>query len=147
MTMIARVVHDVSVRVVYPFLPEVSAGLRMPLDRVGQMLSLRSGVEILSPLAGALSDRIGHRRSMSIALAVLAFGLAIIGLAEGPTAAALGFVVSGTVLTKLFSISLNLQLKVYPGFVVFAIIMSVLSSLYPAIKAAKLNPVEALRAL
>ena len=93
--MISRAVHDVSVRVVYPFLPEVSAGLRVPLDRVGQMLSLRSGVEIVSPLAGALSDRLGHRRSMSIALVVLAIGLAMIGLSSDPAVTVLGFVVSG----------------------------------------------------
>ena len=94
-TMIARLVHDTSIRVVYPFLPELSAGLRAPIDQVSRALSLRSGVEILSPLAGALSDRIGHRRTMSIALVMLAVGLGMIGAAEGLAPATAGFIVAG----------------------------------------------------
>lgn len=94
-SMIARLAHDVSVRVVYPFLPEISAGLRAPIDEVSRALSLRSGVGILSPLFGAMSDRIGHRRAMSVALVLLAGGLGIVGAADGLSAAAAGFVLSG----------------------------------------------------
>ena len=94
-SMIARLAHDVSVRVVYPFLPEISAGLRAPIDEVSRALSLRSGVGILSPLFGAMSDRIGHRRSMSIALVLLAGGLGIVGAADGLPAATSGFALCG----------------------------------------------------
>jgi predicted MFS family arabinose efflux permease len=94
-SMIARLVHDTSVRVVYPFLPELSAGLGAPVDRVGTLLSLRSGAGILSPLFGAVSDRIGHRRTMSAALALLALGLGMVGLADALWAAAAGFFVTG----------------------------------------------------
>ena len=94
-SMIARLVHDASVRVVYPFLPELSAGLRAPVDQVGAVLSLRSGVGVLSPLFGILSDRIGHRRTMSASLMLLAIGLGAIGLSDVLWIAAAGFVVTG----------------------------------------------------
>lgn len=94
-SMIARLVHDASVRVVYPFLPELSAGLRAPVDQVGAVLSLRSGVGVLSPLFGILSDRIGHRRTMSASLMLLAIGLGAIGLSDALWMAATGFVVTG----------------------------------------------------
>ncbi len=94
-SMIARLVHDASVRVVYPFLPELSAGLRAPVDQVGAVLALRSGVGVLSPLFGILSDRIGHRRTMSASLMLLAIGLGAIGLSDVLWMAATGFVVTG----------------------------------------------------
>jgi len=94
-SMISRLAHDLSIRVVYPFLPEIASGLRVPVEQVGAAWSLRSGVEILSPLAGAISDRVGHRRSMSLALVVLAIGLAITGQAGGLSVATLGFILSG----------------------------------------------------
>jgi len=94
-SMIARLVHDASVRVVYPFLPELSVGLRAPVDQVGAVLSLRSGVGVLSPLFGILSDRIGHRRTMSASLMLLAIGLGAIGLSDVLWIAAAGFVVTG----------------------------------------------------
>lgn len=93
--MLARLAHDIAARVVYPFLPEIAAGVRAPIDQVGAVLSLRSGVGILSPLAGAMSDRIGHRRSMSIALVLAAVGLGIVAAADGLPAAAIGFLTFG----------------------------------------------------
>ncbi len=94
-SMIARLAHDAAIRVVYPFLPEISSGLRVPIGQVGQALSLRSGAGILSPMFGAMADRIGHRRSMSIGLVVLAIGQAIVGMSEGLSAATVGLALSG----------------------------------------------------
>ena len=94
-SMIARLIHDASVRVVYPFLPELSLGLRAPVNQVGAVLSLRSGIGALSPVFGVLSDRIGHRRTMSAALALLAMGLGAVGLSDVLWMAAIGFVVTG----------------------------------------------------
>jgi predicted MFS family arabinose efflux permease len=94
-SMIARLAHDIAVRMVYPFLPEIADGLRVPINQVGAMLSLRSAMGIVSPLFGALSDRVGHRRLMSIGLVALAIGLGIIGAAEGPLAAITGFAWAG----------------------------------------------------
>jgi len=93
--MLARLAHDTSVRVVYPFVPEIAAGLRVLDAEVSTILSLRNGVGILSPLFGAMSDRIGHRRSMSIGLVLLAIGLGVVGTADGLWVATIGFVVAG----------------------------------------------------
>jgi MFS family permease len=95
LSMIARLIHDTTIRMVYPFLPEIAAGLRVSQADVSVMLSLRSGVGIISPLFGLLSDRIGHRRSMVGGLIVLALGLGITGTAEGVGLSAIGFVVAG----------------------------------------------------
>jgi predicted MFS family arabinose efflux permease len=94
-SMIARLVHDAAQRVVYPFLPEIAAGLRVPIDEMGRTLSLRSGMSLLSPLFGRLSDRVGHRRAMSVALALLAIGLGCVGAADGLAGATAGFVLFG----------------------------------------------------
>ncbi len=105
--MIARLAHDTSVRVVYPFLPEIAAGVRAPIEQVAAVLSLRSGAGILSPLFGALSDHIGHRRSMAIALVLAAIGLGIVGAADGLPAATIGFltfgIASATYLPAMFA--------------------------------------------
>jgi len=95
MSMIARLMHDASARVVYPFLPELSLGLRTPVSQVGAVLSLRSGIGMLSPVFGVLSDRVGHRRAMSAALALLAVGLSVVGVSSALWMAAIGFVVTG----------------------------------------------------
>ena len=94
-SMLARLVHDTSIRMLYPFLPEIATGLRISTEQAGAMVSLRSGVGVISPLFGAMSDRIGHRRSMSIALALLAIGLGIVGVTEGTTLPSIGFVFAG----------------------------------------------------
>lgn len=94
-SMIARLAHDTSVRMVYPFLPEIAAGLRLSIDQIGVVLSLRSGIGIISPLFGAISDRVGHRRSMSIGMVVLAIGLGLVGAAEGLLLPSIGLVLTG----------------------------------------------------
>jgi len=94
-SMIARLVHDTSNRFVYPFLPEIAGGLRVSLDQAGAALSLRSGVGILSPLFGMMSDRVGHRRAMSIGLIVLAVGLGLIGAVDSFGPASLGLIAAG----------------------------------------------------
>ncbi len=90
-----RLAHDLSIRMMYPFLPEIAAGLRLPIDQLGTLVSLRNGIGIVGPILGALSDRIGHRRAMSIALVLLAIGLGFIGAADGVFAAAIGCIISG----------------------------------------------------
>jgi len=93
--MIARLAHDLSVRVVYPFVPEIAAGLRIRIDQLGTLLSVRSGAGIVSPLFGIMADRIGHRRAMSTALAVLAVGSGLIGMADGLAMGLMGFGLTG----------------------------------------------------
>lgn len=94
-SILGRLAHDIANRIVYPFAPELAAGLRIPLDQFGALLSLRSGIGIVGPIFGALSDRIGHRRSMTIGLLLVAVGMGLIGLSQGLIMPALGFVIAG----------------------------------------------------
>lgn len=90
-----RLAHDVSVRLVYPFMPEIAAGLKIGVDQLGALLSLRNGISIVGPLFGAWADRVGHRRAMIVGLLLVAIGMGLIGLSVGLIAPALGLIIAG----------------------------------------------------
>ncbi len=94
-SMIARAGHDTAARMIYPFLPEVAAGLGVSIEQVGVLISLRNGVGIIAPVFGVMSDRIGHRRSALLGLVVLGIGLIVTGTASGLPSAAIGFILAG----------------------------------------------------
>lgn len=93
--MSTRAVHDIAVRMVYPFLPEIAAGLGISIAQAGLLVSLRNGVGVVAPAFGAMSDRVGHRRSAMLGLVVLGIGLLITGIASGLGLAAIGFILTG----------------------------------------------------
>jgi len=93
--MSTRAVHDVAARMVYPFLPDFAKGLGITIEQMGGLIALRNGVGIVAPAFGALSDRVGHRRSAMLGLMVLGVGLLITGVADGMGLAAIGFILSG----------------------------------------------------
>ena len=95
MAMSTRAVHDVAMRMVYPFLPEIAAGLGISIEQMGGLISLRNGMGLIAPAFGALSDRVGHRRSAMLGLVMLGLGLLITGFASGIGLAAIGFVLTG----------------------------------------------------
>lgn len=94
-SIVGRLAHDVSVRLVYPFTPEIAAGLKIGVEQLGALLSLRNGVSIVGPLFGAWADRVGHRRAMTAGLLLVAVGMGLIGFSAGLIVPALGFVVAG----------------------------------------------------
>jgi predicted MFS family arabinose efflux permease len=94
-SILGRLAHDIANRIVYPFAPELAAGLKIPLDQFGALVALRSGVGLSGPLLGALADRIGHRRALTIGLLLVAIGLGLIGLSDGLLVPGLGFVIYG----------------------------------------------------
>jgi len=94
-SMLGRIVHDVAVRLVYPFMPEIAKGLGVSIDQLGALVSLRNGIGIIGPVFGAMSDRIGHRRAMTLGLLALSIGLAIIGVSEGLAVPAIGLLLAG----------------------------------------------------
>jgi predicted MFS family arabinose efflux permease len=93
--MSTRAVHDVAVRMVYPFLPDIAKGLGITIEQMGGLIALRNGMGIVAPAFGALSDRVGHRRSAMLGLLVLGVGLLITGVANDLGLAAVGFILSG----------------------------------------------------
>jgi predicted MFS family arabinose efflux permease len=93
--MSTRAVHDIAVRMVYPFLPDIAKGLGISIEQMGGLIALRNGVGIVAPAFGAMSDRVGHRRSAMLGLLVLGIGLLITGVASGLGPAAIGFILTG----------------------------------------------------
>jgi predicted MFS family arabinose efflux permease len=93
--MSTRAVHDIAVRMVYPFLPDIAKGLGISIEQMGGLIALRNGVGIVAPAFGAMSDRVGHRRSAMLGLVVLGIGLLITGVASGLGLAAIGFILTG----------------------------------------------------
>ncbi|MBI5566274.1 MAG: MFS transporter [Chloroflexi bacterium] len=94
-SILGRLAHDTAARVIYPYVPEVAAGLKITEGQLGTLMSLRYGVSLGGPLFGAWADRVGHRRAMTIALLLVAVGMGLIGLSEGLIGPGLGFVISG----------------------------------------------------
>ena len=79
-SILGRLAHDITMRVIYPYVPEVAAGLKITEAQLGTLMSLRYGVSLGGPLFGAWADRVGHRRAMTIALLLVAVGMGLIGL-------------------------------------------------------------------
>ena len=94
-SILGRLAHDVAARVIYPYIPEVAAGLKITEGQLGTLMSLRYGVSLGGPLFGAWADRVGHRRAMTIGLLLVAIGMGVIGLSAGLIGPGLGFIISG----------------------------------------------------
>jgi predicted MFS family arabinose efflux permease len=93
--MSTRAVHDIAMRMVYPFLPDFAAGLGISIEQMGGLIALRNGMGLIAPAFGALSDRVGHQRSAMLGLVILGLGLLITGVASGLGLAAIGFIATG----------------------------------------------------
>ncbi|MFQ5578021.1 MAG: MFS transporter [Anaerolineae bacterium] len=76
----ARFMVDTGTRFLYPFIPQISAGLKLPVAAFGWLLFSRSIVGVAGPLFGVWADRYGRRAVMTaaaLALSVGALGLAL----------------------------------------------------------------------
>ncbi len=67
----ARLVVNMTRRFPYPFLPEISRQLSVPLDTVQNVMAVNAGVGMTSPLLGALGERYGRKRVMMGALVAI----------------------------------------------------------------------------
>ncbi len=75
-----RLLIDTSFRVLYSFVPQISAGLKVSLPVFGWLLMIRSSSAIFSPFIGSLADRYGRRKVMVFAL--LSQVLGMLGIAS-----------------------------------------------------------------
>jgi predicted MFS family arabinose efflux permease len=78
-----RLVMNTAQRMAYPFLPEFSRGLGVPLEALTLSLSIRGGLGMTAPVFGVLPDRLGRRHAMLIG--VLVFAAALLTLALFPS--------------------------------------------------------------
>lgn len=80
---VIRVVVDTSFRMVYPFVPQLSDGLKLSIQTFSWLLSVRATSGLLGPVFGSLADRYGRRVVMTGALLVQSLGLAGMAFSSG----------------------------------------------------------------
>jgi len=83
MIFIVRLVMDSSFRVVYPFIPQISSGLKLSITAFSWLLTIRSTSGFLGPVLGVLADRYGRRKVMALGLVSQALGMAGIAISTG----------------------------------------------------------------
>lgn len=81
MTMfLIRLVVITGLRMIYPFIPQISAGLGLTVAAFSWLIFIRSTAGLTGPLFGMLADRYGRRRIMAAGLLLQSMGLAGMGL-------------------------------------------------------------------
>lgn len=91
-TGLCRLVLNTARRFAYPFAPEISRGLGVPITHVTAMLAVNQVSGVLGLFAGPLADRFGFRTTMLTGLSLLSVGMLVAGVDATYT----------TVLTALF---------------------------------------------
>ncbi len=75
-----RLVLNTARRFAYPFAPEISRGLEVPITHVTAMIAVNQLSALLGLLAGPLADRFGFRTAMLAGLALLSIGMLTAGI-------------------------------------------------------------------
>ena len=74
-TGLCRLVLNTARRFAYPFAPEISRGLGVPITHVTAMLAVNQMSGVLGLLAGPLADRFGFRTTMMAGMMLLSTGM------------------------------------------------------------------------
>jgi predicted MFS family arabinose efflux permease len=90
-----KLVVDTTVQIFNPFLAIIAAGLGTNVIVMGRLVSLRSIMGLFAPLFGAMSDRVGYRRTIRLALLFTAAGILLVGLSPNIWIAAIGMGIMG----------------------------------------------------
>ncbi len=91
----SRVVINLPLRLAYPFLRAISAGLGVSLAAASALISMRSLAGIGAPLFGVLTDRWGGRRVMLLGVGLLVLGALFVAGLPVYAAALVGFGLMG----------------------------------------------------
>jgi predicted MFS family arabinose efflux permease len=95
MLFVVRTALNTAHRLIYPFLPSIARGLGISLAAASGLVTLRVVAGLLAPFLGFVSDRVGRRRTMEIALLIFALaGMLLAGIGT-LTAAAMAFALYG----------------------------------------------------
>ncbi len=71
---LSRLVINTALRFTYPFLPALARGAGVSLTDISRLVALRSAVGLTSPLFAPLSDRLGRRITLMLALIIFTAG-------------------------------------------------------------------------
>ena len=74
-TTFLRLVLNTARRFAYPFAPVLSRGLGVSLSAITSLIAINQVTSLLGALIGPLSDRLGYRKMMIAAMAMLAAGM------------------------------------------------------------------------
>lgn len=77
-TTLARVLFNIAIRMIYPFMPELSRALQVPQQTLVFVTSARFALSMSSPLFAGLPERFGARNVMLFALAFFLAALALL---------------------------------------------------------------------
>jgi MFS transporter, DHA1 family, inner membrane transport protein len=80
---ITRLVVDTSFRMLYPFIPQMSSGLKVSITVFSWLLTIRSITGLLGPVIGTLADRYGRRKVMAMGLISQTLGMIGMAFATG----------------------------------------------------------------
>jgi len=70
-----RLIVDSGIRMAYPFIPQLSEGMKMTVTAFSWLLFVRSASSIFSPVFGFMADRYGRRNIMALALLSQSLGM------------------------------------------------------------------------
>ncbi|MEM7538565.1 MAG: MFS transporter [Chloroflexota bacterium] len=90
-----KFLNDVANQMAYPFMPILAQGLGVNLVVMGQLVSLRSAMGLLTPIFGSLADQHGDRRILRVCQLLAVVGLLVTGLSTNVWMAAIGLVITG----------------------------------------------------
>lgn len=80
---LSRLVLNTSLRMMYPFLPELARGLQVPLEKMAQLVALRSMSSFLAPVLSPLSERFGRRPVLAGSMVLLGLGCLVVVIRPG----------------------------------------------------------------
>ncbi len=107
---LTRVAVNTSYRMVYPFLPFISAGVGIDEKSLENIIALRSSLGAVGPLLGSVGDRYGRKAAMLLGMALFIVGMALVAL--WPTYLAL---VAALMLTAASKIVFDSSMQAYLG--------------------------------
>lgn len=93
--MAAKLVVDIGSQIFNPFLPLIASGLGISVVELGRMVGLRSAMGVFAPFSGALSDRLGYRLVIRVALLLVASGCLLMALSNAPWMVLVAILLSG----------------------------------------------------
>jgi len=79
-SIVCRTALNTARRFIYPFAPDLSRTLGVPLTSITAMIAVNWATNLLGLVTGPLADRFGYRGMMLIGMAMLAAGMMAGGL-------------------------------------------------------------------
>lgn len=78
---LARLIIDLGTRMVFPFIPQLAAGLGLTVVGFSWLIFIRGIVGVAGPIFGVLADQYGRRKIMAVGLLCQSIGVMGLGLA------------------------------------------------------------------